>query len=133
MIELEQAILPELTECIKYWKRYVDDTISFVMLRTISYIITNLNSFNNNIQFTFEEENKGTLLFLDVLIRIKGRSILTTVFRKPGNNDIYLNFARFCTRYWEKRDFKNTSGTYMHSVFYFAKGIKIFRKSFPWD
>ena len=72
MIELEKAILPELTECIKYWKRYVDDTISFVMLRTISYIITNLNSFDNNIQFTFEEEYKGTLLFLDVLIRIKG-------------------------------------------------------------
>ena len=26
MIELEKAILPELTECTKYWKRYVDDT-----------------------------------------------------------------------------------------------------------
>ena len=25
MIEFEKAILPELTECIKYWKRYVDD------------------------------------------------------------------------------------------------------------
>ena len=27
MIELEKVVLPELTECIKYWKRYVDDTI----------------------------------------------------------------------------------------------------------
>ena len=27
MIELEKAILPEFPECIKYWKRYVDDTI----------------------------------------------------------------------------------------------------------
>ena len=40
MIELEKAVLPELTECIKYWKGYVDDTISFVKLETINYIIT---------------------------------------------------------------------------------------------
>ena len=40
MIELEKAVLPELTECIKYWKRYVNDTISFVKLGTINYIIT---------------------------------------------------------------------------------------------
>ena len=40
MIELEKAVLPELIECIKYWKRYVNDTISFVKLGTINYIIT---------------------------------------------------------------------------------------------
>ena len=95
MIELEKAILPELTECIKYWKRYLDDTISFVKLGTISYIITKLNSFDNNIQFTFEEEDKGALPFLDVLIRRKGNSILTTVFRTHTNNDIYLNWNTF--------------------------------------
>ena len=40
MIKLEKALLPELTECIKYWKRYVDDTISFLKLGTvIIYII----------------------------------------------------------------------------------------------
>ena len=49
MIELEKAILPELTECIKYWKRFVDDTISLVKLRTVNEIITKLNSFDNNI------------------------------------------------------------------------------------
>ena len=49
MIELEKAVFSELTDCIKYWKRYVDDTISFVKLGTINYIITKLNSFDNNI------------------------------------------------------------------------------------
>ena len=91
MIELGKRILPELTECIKNWKRYVDGTISFVKLGTINYITTKLKSFDNNIQFTFEEEDKGTLLFQDVLVRRKGNSIVTTVFRKPTNNDIYLN------------------------------------------
>ena len=31
---MERAVLPELTECIKYWKKYVDDAISFVKLGT---------------------------------------------------------------------------------------------------
>ena len=35
-LELEKAILPELTECIKYWKRHFDDTIFFVELGTIN-------------------------------------------------------------------------------------------------
>ena len=81
MIELEKVILPELTECMKYWKRDVYHMISFVKLGTINYIITNLNSFDNNIQFTFEEEDKGTLPFLNVLIRRNGNSIVTTAFR----------------------------------------------------
>ena len=106
MIELEKAILPELTECIKYWKRYVDDTLSFVKLGTISYIITKLNSFDNNIQFTFKEEDKGTLPFLDVLIRRKGNSVLTTVFRKHTNNDIYLNWNAFAPDTWKRGTLK---------------------------
>ena len=57
-IELEKAILPELTECIKYWKRYVDDTVSFVKLGTIHYIVTQLNSFDSNIQFTLKKKTK---------------------------------------------------------------------------
>ena len=57
LIELEKTVLSELTESFKYWKRYVDDMISFVKEGTITYIITKLNSFDNNIQFIFEEEN----------------------------------------------------------------------------
>ena len=80
--------------------------ISFVKLGTISYIITNLNSFGNNIQFTFEKEDKGTLPFLDVLIRRKGNSILTTVFRKHIYNDIYLNLNAFAPDTWKRETLK---------------------------
>ena len=72
---IELAILSELTECIKYWERYVDDMIFFVKLATVNCIITKLNSFDSNIQFTFEEEGKGILPFLDVLIQRKSNSI----------------------------------------------------------
>ena len=102
MIELEKAVLPELTECIKYWKRYVDDTISFVKLGAMNYIITKLNSFDNNIQLTFEEEDKGKLPFLDVLIQRMGNSIVTTIFRKLTNNEIYLNWNVFTPDTWKR-------------------------------
>ena len=49
------------------------------------------------IQFTFEEEDKGTLPFLDVLIQRKGNSIVTTIFGKPTNSDIYLNWNTFAS------------------------------------
>ena len=84
MIELEKVVLPEL--CIRYWKRYVDDTICFVKSGTINYVITKLNSFDSNIQFTFEEEDKGALPFLDVLIQRNGDSIVTTISLKPTND-----------------------------------------------
>ena len=76
MIESEKAILPELTEFIKFWTKYVDDTISYIKLGTINDIITKLNSLNNNVQFTFEEEDKETLPFLGVLTRRKCNSIV---------------------------------------------------------
>ena len=81
MIELEKAILPEITECIKYWKRYIDDTISFAKLGTISYIITQLNSFDNNIQFNFEEEK--------VLIRCSATANKTNTNGKKNISYLY--------------------------------------------
>ena len=108
MIKLEKAILPELTECIKYCKRYVDDIISFVKLGTINYIITKLNSFDKNIQFAFEEEGKGALPIT-----------VTQLWQLYSENLQILTFTkRFCTRRLEKRNFKNTSGTCIHSIFY---------------
>ena len=106
MIESEKAILPELTECIKYWKTIVHETISFMKLGTINYIITKLNSFDNNIKFTFEEEDKGKLPFLDVLIQRKGNSIVTTIFRKSTNNGIYLHWNAFAPDTWKRRTLK---------------------------
>ena len=106
MIDLEKAILPDLSECIKYWKRYVDDKISFLKLGTINFIITKLISFDKNIRFIFEEDDKGTLPFPDFLIQRKGNLIVTTIFRKPTNNDIYLNGNAFAPDTWKRGTLK---------------------------
>ena len=54
MVELENSLLPDLTKYITFWKRNVDDTICFVKKGTTEFIISVLNSFEKNIQFTFE-------------------------------------------------------------------------------
>ena len=48
MIELENSLLPKLTKYITFWKRYLDDTISFVKISTTGFLISVLNSFNKN-------------------------------------------------------------------------------------
>ena len=48
MIELENLLLPNLTKHIRFWKRYVDDTISFVKIGTTEFISV-LNSFDKKI------------------------------------------------------------------------------------
>ena len=91
MVELENTLVPTLTDYMKLWKRYVDDTICFVKMGSVKYIVSILNSFDANIQFTYEMEKKSRLPFLDVLLTRKVNSIVTIVYRKTTTNDLYLN------------------------------------------
>ena len=103
MTELEKTLLPNIyIRYIKYWRRYVDDTISYVKIGSIKHVLCLLNSFYENIQFTFESEGKGTLPFLDVLSCRNGRELTTTVYRKKTNNDIYLNWNAFAPVSWKR-------------------------------
>ena len=80
MTELEKTLLPDIyIRYTKFWRRYVDDTISYVKIGSIKHVLCLLNSFDESIQFTFESENKGTLPFLDVLLCRNGRELTTTV------------------------------------------------------
>ena len=56
MIKLGNSLLPNLTKCITFRKRHVDDTICFVKIGTTEFIISFLNSCDKNIQFRFEKK-----------------------------------------------------------------------------
>ena len=59
----------------------------------IGYIVNQLNTFNENIQLTYEMEEESKLAFLDVMvIGNTNNDINTTVYRKPTNTDIYINW-----------------------------------------
>ena len=59
MIELEMSLVPELTSYIKYRERYMEDTICFIKIEYVEYMLEVLNGFDNNIEFAFEKENDG--------------------------------------------------------------------------
>ena len=75
MVELENTSVPTLTDYMKFWKRYVNDTIWFVKMGSVECIVSILNSFDANIQFTYEMKKK--LPFLDVTRNFN--NIVTTV------------------------------------------------------
>ena len=80
MVELEGIIIPSLSNKIKLWKRYVDDTIAFVKTDEIMNVLSSLNSHYSNIQFTMEIEQSNQIPFLDVLLIRNVKRVSTTLY-----------------------------------------------------
>lgn len=49
IVELENTLVPTLTEYIKLWKGYADDAICFLKMKSVEYKVSILNSFDVNI------------------------------------------------------------------------------------
>ena len=101
MVELERTLIPQLCEHMISWKRFVDDTITSIKPMSIPYVINVLNSFQSNIEFTYEEEKDGQIPFLDVLLVRKNDTFKTTGYTKPTNNGIYLHWNSFVPNTWK--------------------------------
>ena len=75
------------------YTRYIDDILFICPKRTnIEDLLQKLNNIDNNIQFTCENENNGTLPFLDVLIHNTGPNLTFDVYRKSTNKNDLINF-----------------------------------------
>ena len=79
MVELERSLLIIPSSYMTSWKRYMDETIAYVKTDTIDHDLSTLNSFHENISFTYEQEINGKNSFLDILILRNGNSFETTV------------------------------------------------------
>ena len=92
MCELENTIILSLGDKVHQWKRFVDDTFAFIKPNTEQEIQLALNSFHENIKFTYELEQGSMISFLDVLItRENDGNMQTCVYREPTHTDVYLN------------------------------------------
>ena len=101
MVELERTILPALREYMSTWKRFVDDTISYIKEESIELVLSKLNGYYDNMEFTYETGNDGKLPFLDVLVIRKDYKVETTVYHKSTNSDIYLHLQSFSPTAWK--------------------------------
>ena len=68
MVQLERSLVPTLKDQLSFSKWYVDNTITFFKSGSAKYILSILNSFYPNIEFTYGTEINSKLAFLDVLL-----------------------------------------------------------------
>ena len=102
MVDLETKTAPRLNSCMPVWKRYVDDTFTFVKKNHIDEVVAALNAFHPNIKFTHETEESKKIPFLDVLItRREDGNLDTSVYRKPTNNNVYIHWMSYGPKQWK--------------------------------
>ena len=106
MVKHERSLVRKLSNYIKFWKRFVDDTITFANIEAIDHTLTVLNSFGPNIQFTYEAEENSKLHFLDAMLCRKDK-LVCSVYRKSINNNIFMNWHSFAPKTWKMGTLKS--------------------------
>ena len=94
MENFEQKALSSFHTPLKFWGRYVDDTMVIIDKNLIDEFTDHINNQHPAIKFTIEKESDGSLPMLDVLVtRDDIGNLRFKVYRKPTHTDQYLNFS----------------------------------------
>ncbi len=94
MIALEDKIIKDLfdKDIIKFYVRYVDDTLVLAKPSDINLILNKLNSYYPDIQFMHEEFiDNNEVHFLDIKLMSNG----TSIFRKSTHTGQYIHLSSF--------------------------------------
>ena len=60
MVDLEINLVPMLEDHVQKWRRFVDDTFTYIKIGSVDYFLSVLNSFLKNIKFTYGEKQNDT-------------------------------------------------------------------------
>ena len=74
---------------LKFYCRYVDDTLVLVKEDQIDKILKAFNSFQNNLRFAVDKFENGDVHFLDSKIINNGE---TNIYVKDTNRGLYINY-----------------------------------------
>ena len=93
LTELEKVIVQPLIEngLLKFYVRYVDDTLVLVKRKDIEHVQNQLNSFHPNLKFIVDDFKDDNIHFLD--LQIKKNS--TTIYFKNTHTAQYTNFSSY--------------------------------------
>ena len=95
MTELEKEIVDDLLKdnIIRFYCRYVDDTLILVKPNDIQQVLNKFNSFHKNLQFTVDTFENKTPHFLNLEIHPDRIS----TYRKETHTGQYTNFQSYTT------------------------------------
>ena len=106
-----------------FCRRYVDDIfVLFESSESTDSFREYMSSKHQNINFTFEKENVGSLSFLDVKICLKNHKFFTSVYRKSTFSGIFTNYGSLIPTY-QKRGLLHTL---LHRSFSVCRDFKTF-------
>ena len=93
MAELEDVVIkPLITNgTIKFYTRFVDDTLLVIKPENVKKVHNALNKFDKNLRFTVDMFKDKVPHFLDLELSPDG----TSIFRKNTNTGLYVNFTSF--------------------------------------
>ena len=77
----------------KIWERSVDDVYSILKRTHLENSFHDINSLQQNIKFSMEEEINGELAFLGISLKQNNGKISVLVYRKPTHIDQYLHYS----------------------------------------
>ena len=91
-----------------FYRRYSDDIfVAFELPETAHSFLEYMSSKHQNINATIEQENIGSVSFLDVKICCKNGKCVTSVYRKPTFSGVLTNYESFIPKY-QKRGLAHT-------------------------
>ena len=93
LTEFENKLVSDLvqSDIIKFYRRYVDDTLLLIKPCNITSVLSKFNSFDKTQKFTVDNFSDGTVHFLDLKITDYG----IDVYRKSTHTGQYTHFSRF--------------------------------------
>ena len=93
LTELEKKIVQPLIaeNCVKFYIRYVDDTLLLIKHENIDRVLSLLNSFHPNLRFTVDHFPDNNVHFLDLSIDKNS----TDIFYKDTHTGQYTHFTAF--------------------------------------
>ena len=91
---MEKSVLPKLIKNkeIVSWIRYADDVICICKKDTVSNILTKINGWDQNLNFTVEKIDNNQIKFLDSNIFLENKIIKFRKIFKKGIDTVFTNF-----------------------------------------
>ena len=93
LTEFEKLVVDDLVNSgiLKFYRRYVDDTLVLMKVSDIPFVLNKFNNFDKNLKFTVDTFDSGKVHFLDLEISQSGINI----YRKPTHTGQYTHFDSF--------------------------------------
>ena len=99
--KLETGLLNEIQP--KMYTRYVDDIFTiFSNEEMANEFNQKLNTLHQDLVFTMETCTSGKLPFLDISVKLEENKFTTSIYKKPSNTDVLLNFHSCTPQSWKK-------------------------------